>query len=85
MAKKRKSILDAETSEIKNVGKSIMPSTPPPSPIEKDKSPKSKKTIKNKMVYLDEEVHKEARVKASMSGKTIKKFITDLIKSFETE
>lgn len=78
--------MDADPSELEQAGKEIMKSTPPPSSKKQEKpivKSKPKKKEKNKMVYLDESVHKEARIKASMTGKTIKQFITDLIKSFE--
>jgi len=121
MSKKRRSILDADASEIENAGKQIMNSStsvspqpelkeePPVTPIrqvrkvaepiekriqEEKPVKKTKRSTKkadvavkskNKMIYLDEAVHREARIKASIAGKTIKRFITDLIAAHKSQ
>ena len=112
MSKKRRSILDADASELENAAKRIMTSPKaetqpkkevsipiPDNTLSKKQSeevlpPQKKKTRKtatnnnnkdikltgkNKMIYLDQTIHREARIKASIAGKTIKQFITDLI------
>jgi len=90
MAKKRRSILDADPSEIKNVGKEIMNQ----SPTSKEKSPKPKPQAKKvekkpgskgkrKFVYLNEEAHREVKIQATIRGVTIQEHLTSLIYGYK--
>jgi len=98
--KKRRSFLDQPLDAIEKAGKQIMNETketpkpkvekvvaakPKPKPTKTSK-PKAKEVVagKRKFVYLDEAVHREAKVKAASTGKTIKQFITDLILNSNT-
>lgn len=80
--KKRRSFLDAPLSEIEKAGKELM-SRDKEENLDK-RTPKKKEEVKKvkekrKFVYLDESVHRIAKVKASQEGKTIKAYISDLI------
>lgn len=84
--KKRRSFLDAPISEIENAGKEIMKTNEEPSVIEPKvpfttKPEVKKEKVKRKFIYLDEDVHREAKVKAAQEGLSIKDFLSRLIKN----
>ncbi len=81
--RKRRSFLDAPLSEIEKAGKELMQDKKAPAAEKKKAAPKAEKKVKEKrkFVYLDESVHRQAKVKASQEGKTIKDYISDLIRN----
>lgn len=85
MAKKRqqpKSAFDnTSKEELSQVGKNILnkaegkeaaPSSTPKKPVRK---------TKNKLIYVSEETHQQARIQAAQKNMSIKEYITYLIES----